>query len=186
MSLTIRDGDTLELDPLDLRVVTWDWDEDNLDAGVAIATSTFAISADRPDGLAISSITRAGATATVTTASAHGYATGDWVSVEGADQADYNITAQVIVTSATTWTMTVANAPTTPATGTMTVTFGLGKDNATILSAAPYNSRFTQLRLIGGGVRALGRSFRLSATIVTNETPTQTKNKSAIVVIADL
>lgn len=68
----------------------------------------------------ITGITRSGATATATTQFAHGLATGQTVTVAGASQSDYNVTATVTVTGASTFTYTVANSPTTPATGTIT------------------------------------------------------------------
>ena len=66
---------------------------------------------------AITSITRVGSVATVTTAAAHNFQSGDWCTISGAAQADYNINAPVTVTSATTFEYTVANNPVTPATG---------------------------------------------------------------------
>jgi hypothetical protein len=69
--------------------------------------------------ISVSSITRASATATVTTATAHGLATGDWALMSGAAQAAYNIKAKVTVLTATTFTYTVAGSPATPATGTL-------------------------------------------------------------------
>lgn len=71
--------------------------------------------------VAVSSITRAGAVATVTTAVAHGYASGDYVAVDGAGQAEYNVTAAITVTGGTTFTYAVSGTPATPATGTITV-----------------------------------------------------------------
>lgn len=68
----------------------------------------------------VSSITRSGTTATVTTATAHGLSTGDSATIGGAAQADYNIDAVVTVLTATTFTYDVANSPATPATGTIT------------------------------------------------------------------
>lgn len=68
----------------------------------------------------VSSITRSGTTATVTTATPHGLSTGDSATIGGAAQADYNIDAVVTVLTATTFTYDVANSPTTPATGTIT------------------------------------------------------------------
>lgn len=68
----------------------------------------------------VSSITRSGTTATVTTATAHGLSTGDSATIGGAAQADYNIDAVVTVLTATTFTYDVANSPTTPASGTIT------------------------------------------------------------------
>lgn len=68
----------------------------------------------------VSSITRSGATATVTTATPHGLTTGASATIGGAAQTDYNIDAVVTVLTTTTFTYDVANSPTTPATGTIT------------------------------------------------------------------
>jgi HK97 family phage major capsid protein len=71
--------------------------------------------------LAVTSITRVGQVATITTTAAHGLRTFDRVRVSGAAQTEYNIDARITVTSATTFTYTVAGSPTTPATGTILV-----------------------------------------------------------------
>lgn len=71
--------------------------------------------------VSVSSITRSGSTATVTTAANHGFSTGDSATIMGAAQTDYNIDAVVSVVDATHFTYTVANSPATPATGTITV-----------------------------------------------------------------
>lgn len=68
----------------------------------------------------ITGITRVGAVATVTTAVDHKLLTGDTVTIAGAGQAEYNVTAVVTVTSSTQYTFAVAGAPATPATGTIT------------------------------------------------------------------
>lgn len=73
------------------------------------------------NSVSITSITRSGSTATVTTGAAHGLSTGDSALIAGAAQADYNIEAVVSVVDSTHFTYTVANSPTTPATGTITV-----------------------------------------------------------------
>jgi hypothetical protein len=65
----------------------------------------------------VSSIVRTSATATVTTASAHGLSTGDSTLIAGATQAEYNGEFVVTVISPTVFTITVANSPATPATG---------------------------------------------------------------------
>lgn len=78
---------------------------------------------EAPTSVSVSSITRSGTTATVTTATAHGYSNHQFVTVAGSDQSDYN--GEQRITSApttTTFTFEVENSPTTPATGTMTVT----------------------------------------------------------------
>lgn len=65
----------------------------------------------------ITSITRSGTTATVTTSAAHGYTTGDTVQITGANQTAYCGTKTITVTGSTTFTYTVSGSPTTPATG---------------------------------------------------------------------
>jgi len=77
-----------------------------------------------PDALAVSSVTRAITTATVTTSTAHGLASGDYVTIAGASPAGYNTDRkQVSVTAATTFTYQVSSGLTTPATGAITVTY---------------------------------------------------------------
>lgn len=70
--------------------------------------------------ISISSITRSGTTATVTTASDHGLASNVPVTISGAVQAEYNLTdAEITVTGLDTFTYQVTGSPTTPATGTI-------------------------------------------------------------------
>ncbi len=66
---------------------------------------------------AITSITRSSTTATVTTTTPHGLNTGMSVTISGATETEYNITAVITVGSTTTFTYTVAGTPTSPATG---------------------------------------------------------------------
>lgn len=76
--------------------------------------------------LSVSSITRSGSAATVTTASAHGYTTGKRVTISGATQPEYNGAFDVTVTSTTAFTCVVGGSPATPATGTITaITSGI-------------------------------------------------------------
>ena len=72
------------------------------------------------NSVSVSSLTRSGTTATATCAAPHGLSTGDVVLVAGAGQTDYNVEAVVTVVSGTVFTYDVANAPTSPATGTIT------------------------------------------------------------------
>lgn len=72
----------------------------------------------------VTSITRSGSTATVTTSTNHLLATGNTVVIADATQTDYNGEYTVTVTGANTFTYTVANSPTTPATGTILWRFG--------------------------------------------------------------
>lgn len=74
-----------------------------------------------PPLLTVSSITRSGTTATATTASAHGFTTGQRIVVLGADQPEYTGGHTVTVTGTTTFTYDVTGSPATPATGTIKV-----------------------------------------------------------------
>lgn len=78
-----------------------------------------------PTAKSVSSITSTGGVATVTMAAAHGFSTGDYVTIAGANETDYNVKAEITVTSTTAFTYAVSNSPSSPATGTMTAT----KDN---------------------------------------------------------
>lgn len=70
----------------------------------------------------VTGITRDASLATVTTAAAHGLFTGANVTITGADQAEYNVAdAAVLVIDTTTFAFVVAGTPTTPATGTISV-----------------------------------------------------------------
>lgn len=86
------------------------------DSGLYYPTKTYEVS---PATRSVTGITRAGTTATATTAAAHALVTGDRVTVSGATQTEYNITATVTVTGTTTFTYEVSGAPATPATGTI-------------------------------------------------------------------
>lgn len=192
MSITVQNGDTIQIDPIDKSVITFDYDTELLDAGAAIASSTFRLTPLEPEGIAVASITRTLLVATVTTVADHGFSTGDYVAIAGAAQADYNVANVITVTGAKTFTYAVANDPATPATvdaqncTTIVAGAGMGFDNASIRSASPYNSRSTQVRLIGGGSLYLGRRFEVSNTIVTDESPIQQKDRSIIAVVTDL
>ncbi len=69
--------------------------------------------------ITVSSLTHVTTTATATTASPHGYLTGDSVSVRGAAQADYNGSFTITVTGANTFTYVMGADPGTNATGTL-------------------------------------------------------------------
>ena len=66
-------------------------------------------------------LTRSGTTATAS-CTAHGLVDQTKALIKGADQQDYNGVFTVTVTGANSFTYTVANSPTTPATGTITTT----------------------------------------------------------------
>ena len=71
----------------------------------------------------ISTITRAGSTATVTTASNHNLGSGMSLVIAGANETEYNGTFEIVVTGLDTFTYTVSGTPATPATGTITASY---------------------------------------------------------------
>ena len=73
--------------------------------------------------LTISTLTCVTTTATATTLGPHGLESGNKVTVSGAVEANYNVTAVATVTGATTFTYTITNT-TSPATGSPVVTAG--------------------------------------------------------------
>lgn len=91
----------------------------------AFATSNTAITdtmLGATAGVAVSSIVRAGTTATVTTGAAHGFVAGDSITISGATQSDYNGTFSIADVSSNSFTYAVlaTPAPKSPATGTIT------------------------------------------------------------------
>jgi len=83
---------------------------------------TLATTAIATQSINITSLTRVGTTATATTSDNHNLASGMQAIVAGANQADYNITTTITVTDYNKFTYQVANAPTTPATGSINAT----------------------------------------------------------------
>jgi hypothetical protein len=73
--------------------------------------------------LAIVSITRSGTVATVTTLTAHGRASGDFMQVAATVPTGYNGRVKITVTGLTTFTYTVSDALATPATTPGTATY---------------------------------------------------------------
>jgi len=111
--------------------------------------------------MSVSSLTRTLTTATATTASAHGYVTGDFVTVSGAVEAAYNGEFQVTVTGPTTFTYAVAGSPTTPATGTVAAIF-------TSDAQGGQGSGFHPLATVWGAMRPLSASELLAAQAVNS------------------
>lgn len=72
----------------------------------------------------VTSINRSSNTATVVTSTAHGMVTGNTVVIADAVETDYNGEYTITVTDTTTFTYTVSNTPSTPATGTILWRYG--------------------------------------------------------------
>lgn len=85
-------------------------------------STSFTTDGDNITGRSITGITRVTTTATATLADTTGLFTGTVVTVTGANQSEYNGDVTIItVVANTSFTYTVAGSPTTPATGTITV-----------------------------------------------------------------
>jgi len=82
---------------------------------------------DSEDARSVTSLVQSSGTATATVVG-HGFSSGDWVYVLGADQAEYNGYVKITVTSADTFTYAVAQSATSPATGTIRVYGHTGTD----------------------------------------------------------
>ena len=108
----IATGLDATLIPADTRLVAND---------IAYKTTTDATISDQV--ISVTSITRSGTTATVTTASSHNLASNVPVTIAGATQTEYNLTDAVItITGLATFTYQVEGSPVT-ATGTITAAF---------------------------------------------------------------
>jgi len=109
----------------------------NVDPMVVYDGTRWSRSATTSTAQTISSITRGGTgnlTATLVTASAHSLVTGNTITVAGATPAEFNGTYRITVTNATTFTYTMATAPSGNATvmGTYTIDYFItGKNSNT-------------------------------------------------------
>lgn len=121
----------------------------------------------------ITGITRTSTTATATKA-AHGYVNGDVVIVSGANQSDYNITATISNVTTNTFDYTVANTPTTPATGTILVrkNHNLIQPATAVTIGAPSNNP-------GVGANGSGRIAYDAGTVQTTLTILNTSSSSS-------
>jgi head-tail adaptor len=132
--------------------------------GAGSMTEQITLLSSTPVPVSVTSITRVNQTATVTAAAAHGFTSGDYVSHAGAVQTEYNVEAQVTVTSPTVYTYEVSGTPATPATGTITTTYisnssgGSGSPFYTLASGiwaniVPFSANE---QLAAGGISAIG------------------------------
>jgi hypothetical protein len=117
-----------------------------LTSGVAYAynlVSTHTNITRYTEGALISSITRAGTTATVTTATNHGRSNGDTVSVWGASPSQYNGTFTITVTGATTFTYTMASDPGASASPVGMYSYNGATSNFTSSTSTPKPQQYT-------------------------------------------
>lgn len=88
---------------------------------LALKVSRYPLSDITIGAKSVTGITRVAAVATVNLPS-HGYSTGDIRTHEGADQAEYNVTATITKIDGDNYSFSVSGTPATPATGTITAT----------------------------------------------------------------
>jgi len=137
----------------------------------SLITALDAILVDGYGQVNVTSITRSGAVATVTTATAHGFDTHDVCLIGGATQAEYNGEFVVTTLTATTFTIDVIGEPASPATGTITsrrapagFTKPFAGTNQGVYRAIDPTSRRHYMRVIDTGVTSGGsREARLLA-----------------------
>ncbi len=88
---------------------------------VAGVTRVFVFAAGETfgDNISVTSITRDGNVATVTTATPHNLEQCMFATISDADQSEYNIKARILIIDDTTFAYIVQGTPTTPATGTI-------------------------------------------------------------------
>jgi SPP1 family predicted phage head-tail adaptor len=142
-------------------------------------TERISILSATPIAQAVTSITRAGQVATVTTAAPHGFVTGDYVTHAGAAQAEYNGDTQITVTSPTVYTFEVGGTPVSPATGAITTVYvsdsvgGSTPRFYTLISGlwAKIEPMSAGEQLAAGGVNAIG-SYNCTIRYRTDITPT--------------
>ena len=87
------------------------------------SSTLFNNTADPTSYVSISSITYSGTTATVTTASADGFTSGEQIGIAGATPSAYDGFFTITVTGSSTFTYTMASSPGSSASGTMTATY---------------------------------------------------------------
>lgn len=91
--------------------------------GAGTLREQLVIQENAPEPIVVTSLTRVTTTATATTADAHGYVTGDFVTIAGASPAGWNAKYKIAVTGPNSFTFPVVGTLTTPATGAITVTY---------------------------------------------------------------
>lgn len=86
--------------------------------------------------LAVSGITRSGSIATATVSDTSTMVDSSTVTIAGAGQTEYNGDFEITITSGTTFDYTVTGTPVTPATGTITVNFGIDQTQLDSLASS--------------------------------------------------
>lgn len=129
-------------------------------------------------------IVQSGGTATVTHNS-HGLATNDYVLIEGATQPEYNGAHQITVSDGNTYTYTVLNNPSSPATGSPVSTFCL-IDNDTDGSGQASNTKsFSTDQPITGRVRKASSTPYYKSSIISGTVDSESGVSIVVQLIRD-
>jgi hypothetical protein len=147
----VRAGDTVTLvaDPVTYKITVQDTDGAVIDA----ARVFFTVATGGPLFFQASvTITRVGTVATVSH-TAHGIANGDKVVIRGVNQSEYYGIHTVSNVTTNTYDYTVAGAPTTPATGTITSSVVLISELTDALGVVSGSRTFASNQPISGNVR---------------------------------
>jgi hypothetical protein len=154
-----------------------------VDSPLVYTGSQWQVVASTSTAQSINSATNNGATATVTTAAAHGLATGNFVIISGATPAAYNGSFAVTVTSATTFTIALRSDPGGSATavGTYLISPAItGVDPRLLVQAVSFKQRiymvekdscrcwYLPVNALGGTAQALdfGGMFKLGGYLM--------------------
>lgn len=73
----------------------------------------------------ITTLTRSGSVATATTATPHGLHSGEYVTISGANEPEYNIGNKILVLDSTNFQYVITGTPASPATGTITAQYNI-------------------------------------------------------------
>ena len=122
----------------------------------------------------VSSITRSGGTAHVTTAANHGYITGDEITIRGAVQSEYNGTFEITVVDPDEFEFTVSGAPATPATGAIVH----GRKFLSIAAYIPLQPNPGNIQ-VGADAAGVGDGQTRSVTSITRSGSTATVTMGA-------
>jgi uncharacterized phage protein gp47/JayE len=149
--------------------------------------------------ISVSSLARSGSTVTATTASDHNLATGQQVTIAGANETEYNGLVTITVTGTNTFIYTITGTPSTPATGTITAAYdggsveveseGTGQDKnlesgAQLSLVSPIagvdTTAFVQFTEVGGGTDVESDDDLLARVLQSRSNPVANFNVPAI------
>lgn len=146
----------------------------------------------------VTSLTRSGATATATTSAAHGFTTGQFITLSGANEGEYNGAFTVTVTGSTTFTYTITESPVTPATTSSSIRASLpgsidvssltwSGNTATATTSVPHGLvNGATVTISGADQSAYNGSFVITTSGPTSTTFTYTVNETPVTPATDV